>query len=248
MSKPSKILMFGATSAIAYETAKVFAQDGAFLYLCARNEDELKRIADDLVVRGADKVEYSTFDALDDSSIINAVDDCLRRFPDLDGLFVAHGLMPDQELCEKDIYELKKVLYINYTSIAVILTHISEHFKKRGNGTIVVISSPAGDRGRQSNYVYGAAKGALTVFLSGLRQRLSKAGVHVLTIIPGFVDTPMTAHYKKSLLFVGPGVVAKGIYKAILKRKNEVYLPWFWWFIMAIIKNIPSKIYNKITL
>ncbi len=241
-------MIFGATSAIAYETAKLFARDKASLYLCARDESELRRLADDLVIRGAREVEYTTFDALDDNSIVNAVNNCLKRFPDLDGLLIAHGMLPDQKLCEKDINEMRKAIDINFTSAAIILNHISSHFEKQGHGIIIAVSSVAGERGRQSNYVYGAAKGALTVFLAGLRHRLSKAGVHVLTIKPGFVDTPMTAHYKKGLLFVGPEVVAKGIYRAMAKRKNEVYLPWFWGIIMLIIKNLPWKIFNKTKL
>lgn len=248
MTRPSKILIFGATSAIAYETIKLFAKDGASLYLCARDESELKRLSDDLMVRGAKEIAYSTFDALHDNSVINAVNECLAKFPDLDGLFIAHGLLPDQQLCERDINEMRKVIDINFTSVAIVLTHISTHFEKQGKGLIAVISSPAGDRGRQSNYVYGSAKGALTVFMSGLRQRLAKSGIHVLTIKPGFVDTPMTAHFKKGLLFVGPEIVAKGIYNAILKRKDSVYLPWFWWGIMMIIKHIPERIYKKLRL
>lgn len=248
MPLPKKILIFGATSAIASETARLFAKDGASFFLCARDNNELKRLSDDLVVRGAKEVAYSTFDALDDNSIVNAINNCLIKFPDLDGLLIAHGMLPDQKFCEKDINEMKKVIDINFTSAAVILTHIAAHFEKQGYGVIAAISSPAGDRGRQSNYVYGSAKGALTVFLAGLRHRLSRSGVHVLTIKPGFVDTPMTAHYKKGILFAGPELVARGIYKAIDKRKQEVYLPWFWWIIMTIIKNLPWKIYNKTNL
>ncbi len=248
MAKPSKILIFGATSAIAYETAKLFAKDGASLYLCARDEDDLKRLSEDLKVRGAKEIGYSKFDAMDKSSIIKAIDDCLTKSPDLDGLFIAYGTLPDQKLCESNIAEMNKAVEINFISVAVILTRISPHFEKQRHGTMAIISSVAGDRGRQSNYVYGAAKGALTVFLSGLRQRLHKFGVTVLTIKPGFVDTPMTAHYKKGILFVGPDVVARGIYKAIAREKNEVYLPCFWWLIMFVIKHIPQKIYNKIKL
>jgi len=248
MTKSTKILIFGATSAIAFETAKLFAKDGASLYLCARDENELKRLADDLIVRGAKTVECSTFDALDEDSIIHAVDNCLIKFPDLDALLIAHGTLPDQQLCETNIDEMKKAIGINFTSAAVILTHVVPHFEKQGYGTIVAISSAAGDRGRQSNYVYGSAKGALTVFLSGLRQRLHKSGVKVITIKPGFVDTPMTAHFKKGFLFVGPDVIAKGIYKAIIKGKDVVYLPWFWWGIMMIIIHTPEKIFKKIKL
>lgn len=248
MAMPKKILIFGATSAIAFETAKLFAKEGASFFLCARDKNELKRLSDDLIVRGAKGTEYSTFDALDDNLIVKAIDNCLTMFPDLDVLFIAHGLLPDQKLCETDIDEMRKVIDINFTSAAVILTRIAAHFEKQGHGIIVAISSPAGDRGRQSNYVYGSAKGALTVFLSGLRNRLSKRGVHVLTIKPGFVDTPMTAHIKKGFLFAKPEVVAKGIYKAIIREKDNVYLPWFWRVIMMIIIHIPEKILKKMKL
>jgi len=248
MVKPTKILIFGAASAIAFETAKLFAKDGASLYLCARDEDELKRLSEDLIVRGAKEVGYSIFDALNDKSIINAIDSCLAKFPDIDGLLIAYGTLPDQKLCEADVEEMRKAININFTSVGVILTHIVAHFQKQGCGTIAVISSVAGDRGRQSNYVYGSAKGALSIFLSGLRQGLNKSGVQVLTVKPGFVDTPMTANLKKGILFVGPDVVAKGIYKAIIKGKDIVYLPWFWWGIMMIIRNIPEKIFKKIKL
>ncbi len=248
MPKPTKILIFGATSAIAYETAKLFAKDNASLYLCARNEDDLKVLANDLVVRGAKEVSYSIFDASDDSSVIKAIDTCLTKHPDLDGLLIAYGTLPDQQLCEKSPAEMRKAVNVNFTSAALILTYMSPHFEKKGSGNIIVISSVAGDRGRQSNYVYGSAKGALSVFLSGLRQRLHKSGVNVITIKPGFVDTPMTANIKKGFLFVNPGVIAQGIYKAIAKRKAIVYLPWFWRVIMLIIRNIPDKIFNKIKL
>lgn len=248
MAKPTKILIFGATSAIAYETAKLFAKDGASLYLSARDENELKRLSDDLIVRGAKEVAYSTFDALNENSIIKVIDNCLIKFPDLDGLLIAHGTLPDQKLCEANINEMRRAININFTSAATILTYIAAHFEKQGHGVIAVISSAAGDRGRQSNYVYGSAKGALTVFLSGLRQRLSKSGVQVLTIKPGFVDTPMTADFKKGLLFVGPQVVAKGIYNAVIRGKDVVYLPWFWRWIMMIIRNIPERIFKRMKL
>jgi short-subunit dehydrogenase len=248
MPKPTRILVFGATSAIAFETVKLFAGNSASLYLCARDEEDLKILAQDLTVRGAKEVGYSTFNALDNNSIVRAVDDCLKRFPDVDGLIVAYGTLPNQKLCETDIEEMEKAIKINFTSSAIILSCISEYFEKKGRGTIAVISSVAGDRGRQSNYVYGSAKSALTAFLSGLRQRLSKSGVNVLTIKPGFVDTPMTAEFKKGLLFVGPDVIARGIYNAIIKGKSVVYLPWFWRIIMTIIRNIPEKIFMKIKL
>ncbi|RJQ53769.1 MAG: SDR family oxidoreductase [Nitrospiraceae bacterium] len=248
MARPAKILVFGATSAIAFGTAKLFARDGASLYLCARDEEDLKALSADLTVRGAKEVGYSVFNALDKGSIIRAVDDCLKKFPELDGLLIAYGTLPDQGLCETDIEEMRRAVEINFTSPAIILTYIAGHFEKKKQGVIAVISSVAGDRGRQSNYVYGAAKGALTTFLSGLRQRLGKSGVNVITVKPGFVDTPMTAGFKKGLLFVGPDVIAKGIYRAVKTGKSIAYVPWFWRIIMMIIRNIPEKIFIKIKL
>jgi short-subunit dehydrogenase len=248
MARPRKILVFGATSAIAYEVTKLFAKEGAALYLCARDEQELQRLCGDLRVRGAGEVKYSVFDARTAETAIAAIEKCLSVFPDLDGLLVAHGILPDQALCESDVDVMTAAMEINFLNPAAILTRLAPHFEGLKQGTIAVISSVAGDRGRQSNYVYGAAKGALSVFLSGLRQRLHKAGVRVLTIKPGFVDTPMTEHFKKGLLFVGPEVIAKGIYRAMDQNKDVVYLPWFWQGIMLIIRNIPESVFKKLKL
>lgn len=248
MAIPDKLLIFGATSAIAYEAEKLFAADNCSLYLCARDEAALGRISNDLIVRGAPRVECSSFDALNRESIQNVITDCLDKYPELDGLLIAHGDLPDQKMCESDVDEMKRTVEINFLSVAEMLTIIGPHFEKIGKGSIAVISSVAGDRGRQSNYVYGSAKGALSVFLSGLRQRLAKFSVNVLTIKPGFVDTPMTAEYRKGFLFVKPDVVGRGIYNAIKRGKGVVYVPWFWWWIMLIIRNIPDRIFNKIKL
>jgi len=129
-----------------------------------------------------------------------------------------------------------------------LLTPIANRFERQGFGCIAVISSVAGDRGRQSNYIYGTAKGALTIFLQGLRNRLHKSGVHVLTIKPGFVDTPMTSEFKKGLLGVGPESIAKGSHRAIARKKNVVYLPWFWRGVMALIKAVPERIFCRLAL
>ena len=128
------------------------------------------------------------------------------------------------------------------------LTPVANYFEKLQKGTIAVGSSVAGDRGRQSNYLYGTAKGAKTIFLQGLRNRLTKSGVQVLTIKPGFVDTPMTAHIEKGPLFVDPEVIAQGIMKAIKNKRDVVYLPFFWRWIMLIIKLIPEKIFKRLSL
>jgi decaprenylphospho-beta-D-erythro-pentofuranosid-2-ulose 2-reductase len=129
-----------------------------------------------------------------------------------------------------------------------LLTLIGNRFEEQRNGCIAVISSVAGDRGRQSNYVYGAAKGALTVFLSGLRNRLVKAGVTVITIKPGFVDSPMTASFRKGFLWVSPAVVGRGVYRAIVSRKDVVYLPWYWRYIMMAVVLIPERMFKRLSL
>jgi decaprenylphospho-beta-D-erythro-pentofuranosid-2-ulose 2-reductase len=125
---------------------------------------------------------------------------------------------------------------------------LAKQLEQQGHGCIAVISSVAGDRGRQSNYVYGTAKGALSIFLQGLRNRLGKTGVQVLTIKPGFVDSPMTKDFDKGLLWVKPAMIAQGILRAIEKKKEVVYLPFFWRYIMLIIKMIPEKIFKRLTL
>lgn len=137
---------------------------------------------------------------------------------------------------------------VNFVSAASLLSHLANLMEKRRGGTIAVISSVAGDRGRQSNYVYGAAKAGLSAFASGLRNRLQKSGVSVVTIKPGFVDTPMTAHVKKGPLFATPEAVARGIVKAIDRRKDVVYVPGFWRPIMWLIRSIPERIFKRLSL
>jgi len=129
-----------------------------------------------------------------------------------------------------------------------LLTHLANYFETQKAGTLAVISSVAGERGRQSNYVYGAAKGAVSIFLQGLRQRLDKSGVHVLTIKPGFVDTPMTKELKKGLLWADPQAVAKLIHKGVAAKKSIIYTPGYWALIMAVIKAIPERLFKKIAL
>jgi short-subunit dehydrogenase len=136
----------------------------------------------------------------------------------------------------------------NAISYMALMTRLANVFEAQKWGCLAVISSVAGDRGRGSNYVYGAAKGAVSLFAQGLRNRLSKSGVVVVTIKPGFVDTPMTAHLKKNPLFAKPAPVGRRIYTAMLRGESVVYVPWFWWWIMLIIRNIPEAIFKKLSL
>ncbi len=243
-----KVLIIGATSAIAQETAKIYAQQQAAFFLVARNQEKLAAIADDLKVRGATQVDYHAMDIneLDQhSTVIEQAAACLTG---LNTVLIAHGTLDDQKVCEQNFAKTELALKTNFLSVVSLLTDLANRFEKQRYGCIAVISSVAGDRGRQSNYIYGTAKGALNLFLQGLRNRLHRHNICVLTIKPGFVDSPMTASFKKGLLWAKPEIIAKGIVKAIDKRKNEVYLPWFWWGIMFIISNIPEFIFKRMKL
>jgi short-subunit dehydrogenase len=161
---------------------------------------------------------------------------------------IAHGTLPDQKACEASVELLQQEIDNNGLSVVALCTRLANLMEPRGQGTIAVISSVAGDRGRQSNYVYGAAKGMVTRFLQGLRNRLARKGVQVLTIKPGFVDTPMTAAFPKGLLWAKPESVAQGIVAAVDRKKDVVYLPGFWCLIMMIIRHIPEFIFKKLSL
>ena len=243
-----KVLIIGATSAIAQEVAKLYAESGSQLFLVARNNEKLEHVAQDLDVRGAAAVDTHVCDLIDNTchnEILRVAD---KTLDGIDISFIAHGTLPDQEDCESSVEQTLQEFQINLISVVSVLTLLGNYFAKQGKGCIAVISSVAGDRGRQSNYVYGAAKGGLAVFLQGLRNRLSKTGVCVLTIKPGFVITPMTQNFKKGILWVQPQQVAKTIVNAIRKRKNVVYVPWFWFWIMLIIRNIPENIFKRMSL
>jgi short-subunit dehydrogenase len=244
-----KTLIIGATSSIAQATARLLAETGDSLFLVARNREKLTTVADDLKLRGAASVYTETLDVLQYDKHKTAIYDAAEKLNGIDLVLIAHGTLPDQSLCEQSFEQTHKELEINALSTISLLTHLANYFEEKKNGLIVVISSVAGDRGRQSNYVYGSAKGAVTIFLQGLRNRLYKSGIRVLTVKPGFVDTPMTAEFKKGILWASPETVATKLHKAINnKHKNVVYIPWFWWNILAIIKLIPEAIFKKLSL
>src|SRR6266487_984130 len=240
-----RVLMIGATSAIAHETAKCFAQDGAELFLVARSAEKLKVIGNDLKVRGAKRIETFVLDVNDLDRHQEMVETAIRTLAGLDMVLISHGTLADQQKCEKSVTETLKEFTTNCTSVISLLTILADYFEQQKRGCIAVVSSVAGDRGRRSNYVYGAAKGAVSIFLQGLRSRLSTSGVTVVTVKPGIVDTPMTAALKKGLLFAQPAKVGKGIYKAMMKGKEVVYLPWFWRPIMAVVRSLPEPIFKK---
>jgi short-subunit dehydrogenase len=243
-----RVLIVGATSAIAEATARLFAKRGDALYLVGRRADALAAIAADLKVRGAAEVATATLDAND----LPAHEDMLARadatLQGIDTVLVAHGTLSDQKACERSAELTVQELTTNGVSTVALLVHIAQLFESRRRGTIAVISSVAGDRGRQSNYVYGSAKALVSTFLSGLRQRLSKSGVAVITIKPGFVDTPMTAAFPKGALWAKPEQVAADIVRAIDRSASVAYVPGFWRLIMFVIRTIPESIFRRLQL
>lgn len=248
MTTMQKLLIIGATSAIAEATARRFARRGCHLHLLGRNGERLSSLAEDLKVRGAGAASHAFFDANDLDSHPAVLEAAIAELGGLDMVLIAHGTLGDQKACEQSVELTLQELKTNALSVIGLLTSLANHFEHQGHGTIAVIGSVAGDRGRQSNYVYGTAKGALALFLQGLRNRLSKRGVQVLTIKPGFVDTPMTAAFPKGPLWATPEKVAGDIEKAIDKHRDVLYTPGFWRLIMLIIKSVPEAIFKRLSL
>jgi len=243
-----KILVIGATSAIAQHCARIWASKGNKLFLVSRNEDKIKTIAADLKVRGAaDVTTYSTdLNNIEDHN--KFIDTADLKLNGIDIALIAHGTLSNQKSCQKSVAETLSELHTNAISTISLLTIIANRFEAKKEGIICVISSVAGDRGRASNYVYGSAKAMITAFTSGLRQRLYKSNVAIITIKPGYVDTPMTSNFKKGLLWIKPHEVASKIVKAIDRKKSEVYIPVFWWFIMKLIRAIPSGLFKRLKI
>jgi decaprenylphospho-beta-D-erythro-pentofuranosid-2-ulose 2-reductase len=244
----NRILIVGATSAIGQETARAFAAEGATLYLTGRDPQKLQSVANDLKVRGSPQVGSLTLDMNDFHRHGDLLDRATEAMGGLDVVFVAHGTLPDQQRCEQSVDETLQELSTNALSVIALLTLVAQRFEKQRHGTIAVITSVAGDRGRQSNYVYGTAKGAVSIFLQGLRNRLHPAGVSVVTIKPGFIDTPMTAHLPKGPLFASAESAGRQIHKAITRKKGVAYIPSFWFLIMTIIKLIPEALFKRLKL
>ena len=240
--------MVGAASAIAQATARRFAERGDRLYLLARDRERLAAIAADLESRGAQAVASDVLDVDDIARHRDALQAAEKSLGGLDIALIAHGVAPDQRACERDFSAAAAAFHTNTLATLSLLTHLAERFAARGGGSIAVISSVAGERGRSSNYVYGTTKGAVSLFLQGLRGRLHPRGVHVLTVKPGFVDTPMTEHHRKGRLWAQPERVARDIAAAIEKRRDVLYTPWFWRPIMAWIRLMPEALGKRLRL
>ncbi len=229
--------------------ARIWAEKKAAFYLVARDPIKLQQTADDLLSRGASSVDISILDLNDIESHKSVIEDCFNKLSAVEFALIAHGTLPDQSTCETNADTALTEFANNGTSTIALLTELANRFEQQHFGTIAVITSVAGDRGRPSNYLYGAAKAAVTTFCEGLRARLYKSGVHLVDIKPGFVDTPMTQGLNlPALLLATPETVAAYIDKAINKKKDVIYAPWFWFWIMLIIKNLPNFIFKKLNM
>jgi short-subunit dehydrogenase len=243
-----KIVVLGATSKIAQEIARLAAAEGKELLLVARHPERLAVVAGDLAARGASRVEAVAADLADVAGHPALVGEIAARMPDFDTLLLAYGTLGEQARAEESPEYALAELNTNFTSAASLLMRLAAPLAARRGGCIAVITSVAGDRARRSNYVYGTAKGALSLFAQGLRAQLHRAGVRVLTVKPGPVYTPMTAHLAGSRGFADPAAVARAVYRELEQGSRDIlYVPGYWRWIMLVIRLIPERIGKRLT-
>lgn len=243
------VLILGATSCIAEHYARRCAARGESLFLVGRNKEKLKVIKKDLEIRGAKRVELFFLDFNDTKAILKMVNAAWTQFKHFDIGLIAHGTLTEQLKFETDFNYLISEFRNNAESVIVLISILSQSFLKQKKGTIAVIGSVAGDRGRASNCSYASAKSAIETFMSGMRMKYFKNNLNYLLIKPGFVKTPMTAHLSlPSILVASPEKIAKDIDRAILNKKDCIYTPWFWVYIIFIIKHIPNFIFKRLYL
>jgi len=241
--RPARVLIFGATSAVAAEVAVLCAARGDRLHLVGRNPEKLSALVArcqgaQVTVQCADFAELAQNQAL--------AEQALAALGEVDLVLIAHGDLGDQIASERSFDEARRTLDVNFTSVVSLLIPLANHLERARAGRIGVITSVAGDRGRPRNYTYGAAKGALNVYLQGLRTRLYAAGVAVTTLKLGPVDSPMTVSHEKHALFGKPKSVARDILRALDARVPEAYIPSFWGLIMPVVRNTPEWLFQQL--
>ncbi|MEP9374137.1 SDR family oxidoreductase [Mesorhizobium sp. KR1-2] len=246
-SQGKSLLVIGGTSDIAKATALTFAKEGWNVTISGRELPATRAEAANLELRiPGSTITAVVLDILDTASFMPLLDS-LPVLPD--AVLLAVGLLGEQTLAERRTDHAELIMRSNFEGPCLLLGLIASRFEDRGSGTIIGISSVAGDRGRASNYVYGAAKAGLTAFLSGLRNRLAAKGVHVLTVKPGFVRTRMTAGMKlPATLTAEPQELGEAIYSGVQKRRNVIYVRPTWWLVMTIIRSIPESLFKKLRL
>jgi decaprenylphospho-beta-D-erythro-pentofuranosid-2-ulose 2-reductase len=241
-----KALVFGATSTIAATFCRLLAAQGWSLYLVARNYSALEALASDLQLRGASRVSTALADLCELDQHAQLIAAAWDLFAGFDLALLAHGSLPSQADCENNWDQQLVEIHTNLISQQSLLTGLANRFENQGSGCLAAIVSVAGDRGRASNYIYGAAKAGLSCYLKGLQQRLTPAGVRVIDLRPGWVDTPMTSDFEKGLLWSSPEKVARGMLRATEKASGTVYLPGWWRPIMAVIRILPDFVIRRL--
>jgi short-subunit dehydrogenase len=236
-----RVVIFGATSAIAAEVARLYAARGAQLHLVGRSHEKLSALVQSLPAGSVGSTEANFAELGQNEQVVQAA---LAALGGADVALIAHGDLGDQLESERDFAQAEATLNVNFLSVVALLVPLANAFAAQGRGTIGVITSVAGDRGRPRNYTYGAAKGGLNIYLQGLRSRLVRSGVKVVTLKLGPVDTPMTREHTKTALFAQPADVARSIVKALAAGSAESYVPSFWSAIMPVVKLAPERLFQ----
>ncbi len=243
------VIILGANAGIGRALAAEFASHHYDLILSGRDREELVMVAADLSLRHKVSARPLTADIGKTEVLQSAMEECLNAAGEaLEGFVLCAGYLGNPETAKKDLSEVRRILEINFTGSVLALEIAAKHFEQKRRGFICALSSVAGDRGRQSNYLYGSAKGGLTTYLQGLRNRLYRSGVHVITIKPGFVDTRMVFGKGKGPLTASPERAATDIFRAIKKHKDVVYVPWFWRIIMLVVRTIPESVFKRLRM
>jgi decaprenylphospho-beta-D-erythro-pentofuranosid-2-ulose 2-reductase len=246
---PQKVVILGATSAIAEAAARHWAVDGATIHLVARKAARLTEIAADLRIRGARATSFQVADLASEALQPEVVDAALRALggpPDI--VLVAWGVLPDNELLLQDPVAAGESLRVNFVSAAQYVLRFGDVMRRQRHGVILVIGSVAGDIGRAKNFVYGAAKGGLEVFCEGARRRFRADGVRVVVVKPGLVDTPMTLYVSKNAMFASAPQVGRRVYEAAWKANGPVYAPAWWRLVMTLLRALPRRVMDRVKI
>jgi len=240
------IVMVGATSAIAIASARRYAGQGARFLLVARETSAIEPVKQELLKLGATSVDIFTLDFGSSSALGRIAPRAFETLGEVDVVYLAHGLLGQLHRAEESAQQIEELIWVNFTSIPIILAPFIPYFEKRRTGLIIALSSIAGERGKERLLVYSAAKSGLTTYLSGLRNRLYKSGVAVLTVKPGPVKSRMTAAIKQSPLLVPPEKIARSIDVAVRLGLNETYSPWYWRWIILVVRSIPECLFKRV--
>ncbi len=241
-------VVLGASSSIARAFALEAARRECAIILAGRDQGDLQATAADIRLRTGRSVETLAFDALDDASHAAFAQRCRALCTGHLNIFLAFGLMPEQATIDADFKLLRRTIESTFLGAASVLAQFAPLLEAQHTGHIVVIGSVAGDRGRLKNYIYGAAKAGLHAYAQGLRARLCRSGVTVLTVKPGFIDTALTFGQPGLFLVAQPETLARAILRAVEKGRLVMYHPWFWRWIMLVIQHIPERIFQRLNI